>query len=728
MPKYVDHGLYGASSFTANTTSGSSSITVTAVASGAIGLGQLVVGTNIPANAYIGAAGTGKGGTGTYTLYVNGAAATATGTATGVSVTGTYGNPSVEPAWGIAQDGDGTTDSAATTATISVDMSGWTFTSGSSTFSIMGCTALTIGAGANSATNAQYSATYATMLANIVAAINLATATCPSVPSGFSTAVQVRNAVFARASGNNLQLMTRSGSASWNSTVAITFANVTGSSSQSWSGGVGGAWGYLFTCLAPSWASAVAASGYGVWAANGPYAGVQAAGDVVNARSDKNFRVDFGGPTMANRGAVNNPVRYVIDDSTIWSDGADPVIVINFAGNAGNPFVLTFGTGTANNATIEGKRYASGAYSIHVLASGTGSPLSCVLYGAVLAEGIFLEQASTTTSGTAQLLLGASGTNAKMGFHKCKVKASNSSPFFGASASDLSGEWDCADLVFDNQHNASVHNGILSISGSPIGPLTIAGLKCENFIVGSRLMTTAGMKAAQQTNITDLVPGNVSVLSPQLYTASATLTGEYRDKVLTVSTRLLKRDFLIETARGSVEWNYAAGFPHLNAVLDDGLATPWSIRVRPSTISGQTNYGAPISLPRIAKINSLANGARTFRLNFCISDAVTWTKKDISVRIQYVDTSGNITTLDSLDLSGAALAAAADVTWSAESGGKVVYTDGGTLSFNKLKIELSTLSGHDLAAGTEVTAEIHVNNTVANVTQYLFIDPEILIA
>ena len=54
------------------------------------------------------------------------------------------------PTWNTAQEGDGAAKGAATPATISFDIATWVFTSGSSTFSVMGCTALTVGGGANS--------------------------------------------------------------------------------------------------------------------------------------------------------------------------------------------------------------------------------------------------------------------------------------------------------------------------------------------------------------------------------------------------------------------------------------------------------------------------------------------------------------------------------------------------------------------------------------------------
>lgn len=69
---------------TVTTVNASTSITVTAVVSGALSLGDVLTGTDIPAGAHIVAFGTGTGGVGTYTL-----SAAATGSASGTDVTAT---------------------------------------------------------------------------------------------------------------------------------------------------------------------------------------------------------------------------------------------------------------------------------------------------------------------------------------------------------------------------------------------------------------------------------------------------------------------------------------------------------------------------------------------------------------------------------------------------------------------------------------------------------------
>jgi hypothetical protein len=87
---YADGSAVGAATgspttnagITANTTSGSPTLTVTANSGAPVVVGQPVSGTGIPAGTTITALGTGTGGAGTYTMSAN-----ATATGTGVTVT-----------------------------------------------------------------------------------------------------------------------------------------------------------------------------------------------------------------------------------------------------------------------------------------------------------------------------------------------------------------------------------------------------------------------------------------------------------------------------------------------------------------------------------------------------------------------------------------------------------------------------------------------------------------
>lgn len=255
------------------------------------------------------------------------------------------------PNWGVPQEGDGTSkDPAIASAVVSIDLSAATFVSGSSTVSIMGATALTIGAGANSATNAQYSATLTTMIDNLVVAINLATAVIANKPAGWY-AHKVLDAVFARRNGNSLELMTRSGSASWNGLVAVTFANVTGASSGSWSGGSGGCWGWWFNNTGSLggagtiWPSAWLAGTYS--GVSNPLAGLPDADALayVRAKNNEVWHERAVGATIYIRTNV-----CVDNAGLVWPDSLNKTFTTGFGPAGGYGGQMVFGAGT--NRTV----------------------------------------------------------------------------------------------------------------------------------------------------------------------------------------------------------------------------------------------------------------------------------------------------------------------------------------------------------------------------------------
>lgn len=242
------------------------------------------------------------------------------------------------PTWGVPQEGDGTTTTASTAAaTCAVDLSGATFVSGTSQVSVMGCAAIPVTAGANSATNIQYSATLTTMIDNIVTVLNtLATAAIVNRPAGWHNP-QVRDAVFARRVGNTIELMTRSGSASWNGLVAITWAGVTGASSANWAGGAGGCWGWLFNDLAQGtiWPSAWAQGTYS--SIGTPLAGLPSTADTTYAQANnQNITLNTG----ASRDITFRTNLCVDSTGLIWPSAAGKTLTILLPGGTGHNTIM----------------------------------------------------------------------------------------------------------------------------------------------------------------------------------------------------------------------------------------------------------------------------------------------------------------------------------------------------------------------------------------------------
>lgn len=721
--KYCDHWLYAEQAVVTGSIS-STTLTVSAVTSGVIGLGSIISGTGVTPGTYISAFGTGTGGTGTYTV-------SASQTVSSTAITCANGNPSVAmPTWGTAQEGDGTASGAATPATLSIDMTSMTAAAGN-TITVAGAVLTCVASGAT--TNQFNAGSGSTLVANIVAAINRTTNTAAVTASatGWSTP-KVQDFCFARAdpgAATTLQIMTRAGSATYNSNslAQVALSGFTGGGGPyQFASGAGGAWGWLFNPLLTIWPSAVVLAGYGVWGAQQPLAGVQDAGDLVNIRSGKSL-ISYGtsctvAPSAAVGADITNPVVHLFDNGTIWSaDGSTPVFSINY-NQASNSIPMTFSFTNPLALYIKGVEYSANTYNLRFFnASVTTSGIVLTLGNNCRLENFNLEMSVTNT--TAAVTLGTSAQNTggrKALFRNAYVKHHSTINFCQYSASNSALSLDMENITFSNGVAAVLHPGVFYVLTSGGCEAAITNCKFENFVIGSHLISTIGVQA--RFNFINPSLGNISHRGPY---AGATAVMDY-NVCVSIFNQSGNRDFSIDYAKGMAAWNSSQAQPTLSATLPNGT-TPWSWLIAPSTVAGRITHGAPLVSPRIAKINSLANGARTFTVQVAISDALSWTKKDISILVCYKDVNGNMVTLDTFNYTGGALTASTD-TWSAESAGKVTYSDGGTLYHNKYKLQVSTPTGKNLPIDEEVGVYVRVHNTVATATQYIFVDPDVGIA
>lgn len=721
--KYCDHWLYAEQAVVTGSIS-STTLTVSAVTSGVIGLGSIISGTGVTAGTYISAFGTGTGGTGTYTV-------SASQTVSSTSITCANGSPSVAmPTWGTAQEGDGTASGAATPATLSIDMTSMTAAAGN-TITVAGAVLTCVASGAT--TNQFNAGSGSTLVANIVAAINRTTntATVTAAATGWSTP-KVQDFCFARAdpgAATTLQIMTRAGSATYNSNslAQIALSGFTGGGGPyQFASGAGGAWGWLFNNLVTIWPSAIALAGYGVWGAQQPLGGVQAAGDVVNIRSGKSL-VSYGtnctiAPPAAVGADITNPIVHLFDNGTVWSaDGSTPVFSINYT-QASNNWPMAFNFTSPLALYINGVEYSANTYNLRFFnaSTSTTSNIALTLGNNCRLENFNLEMSVTGTGSGVFLAPTTQLTGGRRAlFRNAYVKHHSTINFcpYGVSNNTLS--LDMENITFSNGVAAVLHPGVFYVLTNGCES-TITNCKFENFVIGSHLISTFATIA--RFNFINPSLGNISHRGPY---AGATSVMDYNTCV-SIFSQTGNRDFSIDYAKGMTVWNSAQAQPTLSATLPNGT-TPWSWLIAPSTTSGRITQVSPLVSPRIAKINSLADGARTFTVQVAISDALSWTKKDISILVCYKDVNGNMVTLNTFDYAAGALTASTD-TWSAESAGKVTYSDGGTLYHNKYKLQVSTPTGKNLPIGEEVGVYVRVHNIVSTATQYIFVDPDVGIA
>ena len=717
--KYCDHGLYGAAVVIGSTSGSSTTLTVASVTSGRLGLGAMISGTGIAAGTYISALGTGTGGAGTYTMSVANTIASST------TITATMGGPALVPTWGVAQEGDGTATGAATPATISVNMSALTASAGD-TISVGGATLTCVASGAT--TNQFNAGTGTTLIDNIVAGINRATntVTVSAAATGWATP-KIQDCVYAQRNGNNLEIMTRAGSAVYNANASWKVLSAGLSASDidvQFSGGAGGAWGYLFNERTTILPSAVVLGGYGIWGAQQPTAGVQNPGDSVSLRANnKTLYTSVGANLAVTPAAIGTdalPVVHLIDDGTAWSgDSSSASLAIQHT-TASYSAIFSFTTAIA--LIVKGIKRSDTDYSLRFVLSAAGSTLAIGISQNNQLIGFLAE---ATGSGRTYLQTTYGQTAGRKGLFKSgRVKHAQTGYFANLGSSNGNAGADFDDIIWDNSSTANANLGVMTASNSGATmDSRFRNNRFEHFVVGSKLFLSLNAGATLHAAFENPAFGNVTSRGPYVARSHAM---DY-STVVSYFSQYGNRDFGIDNVRGMVSWNSSQSYPTLSATLPDG-STPWSWLIAPATNAGYITFGCPLVSPRIAKENSLADGARTFTLNFCLSDAITtWTKRDVSMIVVYVDVNGDLVILDTLDYSGSALTTSTE-TWSQESAGKVTYSDGGTLYHNKYKLEVSTPSGKNLPNGAEVGVYFRVHNIVANSTQYLFVDPDVSIA
>jgi hypothetical protein len=722
--KYCDPWLYNSAKFTGSISG--STLTVTSVESGVILPGAAVIhDLSAFGSAHISSGGTGTGGVGTYTL-----GSTLPGTISSRPMKTVNGNPATTPVWGVAQDGDGLLPGIAVPATLSIDLSAATAAAGSS-ISIMGAVLTCV---ASAATTNQFNAgSGATLVSNLVAAINRTTNTVNTLAQAVGWgARRLQDSVFARVGGTStiLEVMTRAGAASYNSSQVVTSGFTGGTfGPYTFSGGQSGAWGWVTSTIIASWPSGIYANaGYGILSSGNCIAGMIDNGDEVFIRAGGDLYIGIGSSstiTPNSLGTIDSPVSITIDDGTVWGGDANPVLrIIHSPGS--NSYALSFNFGTnSGNFDISGKKYSNGVYNLQFVGVGSssGSAVSIIAgrYGR-------LANFSITA------LIGDTKINTNhpnsVSPHYVYENFSLSSPKNGANfmgSTGTAGTCQCIvrDGVISNEGATTPNTGVFNLSQIRCY-IEFTNIKFTNFVVGSELLiinpSLSGVISFNQCEF-----NNVTKRGPYLGQISTLLIGKMTptDFAVTMANRGTTKDFSIDTLSGFCEWNSSRSFPTASARLDDGV-TPFSIRVIPASVAGKISKNNPLKLPRFSKINTLPDGQRTFTVNFIAEQTVVLTKADISLYILYVDVNGVQRRINTWETSGAI--SPSTLTWSSESGGFVTFQESGTVNHLKYKLEAVTPIGQDLKLGTEVSIWVCIHKVMADVTKTIFIDPEIVIS
>lgn len=623
------------------------------------------------------------------------------------------------PTWGMPQDGDGVGTAISTaSATVSIDMSAATAATGN-TLAIMGCV-LTADAALGDGVFATGSG--ATLVANLVACINRtnSTKTITAQATGWGTP-KLQDAVFARVGTptTTLEIMTRCGSAQYNSS-QITSSGITGlSSPYTFSGGASGCWGYLHNVSATLWPSAIAAKGYGLFSSAKFTAGVFNAGDELVVRSGKTLA--YSGSTTVNIagayvGTVTAPLYVTFDDGSVWTD-TEPVTACTFSGN----YFTIYVNGAAYLVTTAPK-YASGQRGLVFDLIGSAD----YAYITTGTARTFVNMDFKKTGGVIGWVITTGGgsvlsASALFVLKGCRFLNSNVSTYIVTGVSNYYRFFvkliDCT-IEITNPVTAGTQCISMFNSATYAQVIELDACKFVGFAAGSRLLAaTVRTGTAQVITLKDCDMGNVTTLGPNyLATAGRSLPGT--DGFYMTDSFGLHQFVMDVPGCFYAEWVQANGYPTLNARLPDGL-TPWSIYAVPcSTAANITKLGY-VELPRLTKLLptavDLPEAVRTFTLNFLLESTLGWTKADISVAIKYIGTDNVVHTYDSfaeaaLDTSSAA--------WTATSWRGQTW----------LPKQFSLTTPEVVKAGTEVAIYIRIHTTTTPDTKAIIICPEVLIA
>ncbi|MBA4340893.1 MAG: hypothetical protein C0423_01945 [Methylibium sp.] len=628
------------------------------------------------------------------------------------------------PTWGVPQEGDGTASTpAAASATCSVDLSGATFVSGSSQISVMGATALTVSGSANSATNVQYSATLTTMIDNIVTVINtLATATIVNRPAGWHNP-QIRDAVFARRVGNSIELMTRSGSASWNGLTAITWANVTGASSGTWAGGSGGCWGWLFNGLAQGtiWPSAWAQGTY--TSLGTPLAGLPSTADTTYAKAD-NQSISLN--TGAARDITFRTNLCVDSTGLIWPSAAGKTLTILLPGGTGHNTQLNF-LGTFDRLAVS----ATSKGGLIVRNSTVSSNHSITFTAQVGARGfafrnvLFLDDSSGAfplSSSAISFAANAGQTVTAVfsflgGCEYRSTRAVSNIILFGYGNSGQQHLILMDDFDFTFPAASGIQLGLLpvgeqwSVRASNVRMTSPATFQ----LVRRGGMSFANRGFAQIDNVRGFDMRVVSSIGHQGAGGTGTAGLDRQFSILTNAGP--DSAFRIEGNTHVVDWLPGNQYPSLDCTTPAG--TPWSWRWG---WSGDTNLWVCRPQTNVLRLNARSiagNAARTITLELLVPPGLNLDTSLVSMRVAYEGPSG----LAETDNAAPPFCGVTPVALAASS---AAWDKGAYPTYEAVKLTLTTPTA--VTGGSDMSIELVCSGPCPGGANSLFINPRVAVA
>jgi len=607
------------------------------------------------------------------------------------------------PTWGVPQEGDGTSISAATAASVvSVDLTSITSTAG--TFSLFGSAAVSVGA----------SASGATLATQIAAAINGSSVTTGNTTI-FPGSPQLRNAFYATTTGATLNIMCRIGSALTN-VLGLVWGGTWSAgppSNLTFAGGSGGCWGWYINPAAIGVAGSIALLSYGVWL-YAPYCGtLPTLTDTTYIRTGEgktitlNFLAEY---TTLNYQHGNFPGNLVFDSNTKWtSDSGNGVFKLVLFGGAyiGNISFSYPGSYPFYVAALKRGGYeiecTSTAYTtitLHEPVSGEVSANYCnVKFRDSRTNGTFIVFAPSRATRTANYV-----------YENCDyvvtTPRANADKLFWASGYDSTQSSKFIGCTFDFNISGLAYPGdLLWVNGSYDLEFHLALVNCAFLGYAPKYKLSTALLAYITSPVRfSIVADNCTGLQmPSSYFGIPSAV-KYLDQNLKQIIFSDESGMRVEDVRGVAEWvpSESPSFPTLSAARP-GSGVPWSLRLVWMQVP-QLSRGRPFQSPSMRMYNQLSAGVKVCTLQLFVPSTVS---SGVHVAFGYIDATG-IARCESSELLQSSSS-----TW----------TNAGSFSGYVSKKVVVTTS-YSVAANSEVTCLVALNKSPDSTVVNLYVDPE----
>ena len=623
------------------------------------------------------------------------------------------------PAWGVPQEGDGSTIDAATASSVfSIDLT--SFTSNAGTFALFGSAAVSVGAAASGAT----------LATQIAAAIN-GSSTVVANTAVFPGAPMIKNAFYARATGATLEIMCRIGTAMTN-ILGVVWAGTWTSSAPTagtFSGGSGGCWGWFWNAdLALGVSSSITPYSYGAFLAK-PYAGtLPTANDNIYVRTGGGASKTI---TTTIAWAYNNIIHspfsknIVFDTNTKWiSDSATGTLklVIGVTKWDGSYKISVAGSLSGNVSTYTALRY--GGFEIEYTGIAAGSAvlsISHYVYGAsslAFKNVIFRDSGLATTTCVLRAFIDGGQASNIASYDTCayivtypRTTIRAGMAVTGAYKGQMHQQF--YGCVFDfNISGVSDPGPLLNIFQNAESDLVIKNCSFIGYAPGYKLYTSVGTwpTAAALLNIT--VDGCSGLAMPSSYMGFPVATTFRRQEthqiIFSNVTDAISPGLRVENCRGVAEWvpNDPTPFPTLASSIP-GSGAIWAMRLiwlQAVALSRALPYDAP----PLRMYNQLASAIRTLTLRLFMPTTVA---EGIVVGFGYMDVDGNarFETTETI---------ASDAT---------VWANAASYPSNAPRM-MSIVTDYAVAANSEIVCVVQLIKPAVAASVSVYLDPEFTVA